>query len=444
MMYKAIGTLAAALAVLLLGTVAVDTLAPGLTLAAAAEDAPSQKPQKTRRVPTMSERTYKKLSEVQLAMDAKDYQGALKILNDMINDKGLNGNERGQVHNMFAYAYFSLENYDKAIYHYEQVVAQGEDIPEGLEVGTLYSLAQLYFVTDKYQKSLDYMRLWLTKANNPGPEPHIFMGQVYYQMKDWNNAIKQIELGIDIARTRNTAIKENWWQLLRYLYFEKEDWGKVLEILEILVRDFPKREYWIQLAGVYGQEGQEKKQLYAMEAASVGKFLTTESDITSYAGLLMQDEVPSRAAKYLAKGIKDGVVKDTSKNLQILGQAYQVAQDVDKAIPVFQKAAAKADDGEIYARLAQLYLEKDDHKQCVEAADNALRKGGIKKRQTTYVVRGMCLFNASKLQGARDSFSEGARIARDARDSSNERICRQWITYIDREQVRREQIEKSI
>ncbi len=444
MLKQSIQSIALAALVVMLAPLAADVVAPGKYASAQAAEEESQRPAKTRRIPTMSERTYKKLSEVQLSIDAKNYQGAISILNDMVNDKGLNGNERGQIHNMFAYAYFSMENYDRAIYHYEQVVAQGEDIPEGLEVGTIYSLAQLYFVTDKYQKALDYMRLWLSKATNPGPEPHIFMGQVYYQMKDWPNAIVQIEKGIEIARERGTAVKENWWQLLRYLYFERENWPKVLEILEILVRDFPKREYWIQLAGVYGQEGMEKKQLYAMEAAHAGKFLTTESDIVSYAGLLMQEEVPYRAAKYLAKGIKDGIVKDTSKNLQSLGQAWQVAQEVDEAIPVLEKAASKSDDGDIYARLAQLYLEKDDYGRCVTAADGALRKGGLKKVQNTYIVRGMCLYNDDKLNSARDAFAEGGRLARAARDSSNERICMQWVTYIDREKLRREQIAKSI
>jgi len=424
--------------------VALDVVAPGLAGAAWAAEAQSERPQKTRRVPTLSERTFKKLAEAQAAVDGKDYKGALNILNDMLNDKGLNGNELGQIHNMFAYAYFSLEDYKKAIYHYEQIVAQGDEVPEGLEVGTLYSLAQLYFVTEQYQKSLDYMRLWLAKATNPGADPHIFMGQVYYQMKDYPNAIKQIEEGIGIARTRGVAIKENWWQLLRYLYFEQENWPKVIEILEILVRDFPKRDYWLQLAGTYGQEGQEKKQVYAMEAAHAGKFLTKESDIVSFSGLLMQEEVPYRAAKYLAQGIKDGIVSESAKNLQMLGQAWQVAQEVDEAIPVFKKAGQKSDDGEIFARLSQLYLEKDDYKACVEAADGAIRKGGLKKPQTTQVVRGMCLFNDDKLTAAREAFSEASRLSRNARDTGNERIALQWITYIDREKLRREQLAAAI
>jgi tetratricopeptide (TPR) repeat protein len=421
--------------VVLAGAVAPSTVV-------AAEE--SQVPQKTRRVPTLSERTFKKLAEAQAAVDAKNFQGAIAILNQMVAEKGLNGNELGQIHNMFAYAYFSMENYDRAIYHYEQIVAQGDEVPEGLEVGTLYSLAQLYFVTEKYQKSLDYMRLWLAKANNPGAEPHIFMGQVYYQMKDYRNAVGQIEEGIRIARERGVPVKENWWQLLAFLYYEQEKWPKVVEVLEVLVRDFPKREYWIQLAGVYGQEGMEKKQLYAMEAAHAAKLLNKDTDILSFAGLLMQDEVPYRAARYLEQGMKDGVVPRSSKNLQTLGQAWQVAQSVDKALPVFQEAARSADDGEIYARLASLYLEKDDYKNCIEAADNALKRGGLKKVQSTHVVRGMCLFNNNQLTAARESFSEAARIARQARDTTNERISTQWVTYIDRERARREQLAAAI
>ncbi len=423
----------------------LSVVVPGLgNVAYAAQDAPSQRPEKTRRVPTMTERSYKKLSEAQLELDAKNYNGALAILNEMLTMKGLNGNEYGQVYNMLAYVYFSKEDYEKTIYNYEQVLAQGEDIPEGLEVGTLYSLAQLYFVTDKYQKALDYMRRWLLKANNPGPDPHVFMGQVYYQMKDYTNAIVEIEKGISIAQERGTAVKENWWQLLRYLYFEKENWPKVIQILEILVQDFPKREYWLQLAGMYGQQDMEKKQLYAMEAASVGNFLTRNSDITSYAGLLMQAELPYRAGKALAKGLADKEVENDAKNLQSLGQAWQVAQEVDKAIAAFQLAAQKSDVGEIYARLSQLYLEKDDFKKCIEAADGALRKGGLRKSQTTYLVRGMCLFNDNRLTDARKAFAEGGRISRTAKDKSSERNCTQWINYIDKEKIRRDQLDAAI
>ena len=42
----------------------------------------------------------------------------------------------------------------------------GEDIPEGLETTTLYTLAQLSFVQERYQDALDYMETWIGKAKN--------------------------------------------------------------------------------------------------------------------------------------------------------------------------------------------------------------------------------------------------------------------------------------
>ena len=146
--------------------------------AAAAEKEPPK--QKTRRVPSMSEATFKKLAEAQEMVELKDYQGCIKLLNDMLTSrrKRLNGNEVGQVHNMLGFVYFSMENYTKAIEMYEVVVNQGEDVPEGLEVTTLYTLAQLSFVAERYPDALKYMEIWISKATNPSPEPYIFMGQV--------------------------------------------------------------------------------------------------------------------------------------------------------------------------------------------------------------------------------------------------------------------------
>jgi len=402
-------------------------------------------PRETRRVPAMSEATFKKLTEAQEAVDAKNYQGALQTLNAMLqNTKNLNGNEVGQVNNMLGFVYFSMEDYDRAIRSYQNVIAQGEDIPEGLEVTTLYTLAQLSFVAERYQDALDYMEKWITRANNPGPDPHIFMGQVYYQMEKYPQAIQQIEKGIQIAKQRDMEIKEQWWALLNFLYYEQENWPKVLETLEILVRDFPKREYWIRLAGIHGQEGNDKESVWTYEAAYAGGFLTKQSDLTNFAGLLMQEEVPYRAARVLDKGIKDGIVEESARTLQSLGQAWQLAQETEKAIPVFEKAAQMSDDGKIYERLAQLYLDNDEFSKCVTSADGAIQKGGLRKVQSVYIVKGMCLYNADRLSTARTAFVSCRNEARREKDDNNQRICQQWITYIDRETNRREQLESAI
>ena len=409
----------------------------------AAED--EQENRKMRRVPSMSEATFKKLAEAQEFIDLKDLDGAIRVLNGMLDrSRRYNGNEIGQIHNMLGFVYFSKEDYGRAISHYEVVVNQGEDIPEGLETTTLYTLAQLNFVYERYSEALRYMRLWLDKATNPGPEPHIFMGQVYYQMEDYRNASGQIEKGIAIAQDRGTAVKENWWALLSFLYSEQELWPKVLDVLEILVRDFPKRAYWVSLAGIQNQQGMEKEQVYTMMAAYEAGFLTRQSDLTSLAGLLMQEDAPIRAAEVLQKGIDEEIVERTASHLRSLGQAYQLAQEVDKAIPVLEEAGRLSEDGRIFENLSQLYMEDDNFDKCVDAATNALQKGGLRKVQSLYIVRGMCEYNRDGLSRAKESFVSCRNESRRNRDSGNQRICQQWITYIDREVARRRAIARAI
>ncbi|MED5348464.1 MAG: hypothetical protein VYE01_10950 [Pseudomonadota bacterium] len=412
----------------------------GLSPVYAAEEK-SEKKQKTRRVPSLSESVYKKLGEGQEAIDAKDYNLAQEIIQGALDrSRRYNENEIANLHNMLGYIYYLKDDYNGAIREYKIVVNQGEKIPEGLEVTTLYTLAQLSYVQENYDDALYYMEVWITKATNPSSAPRFFLATVYYQMKDYDKAVEQMELGVQIAQERNTTITEQNWSLLTFLYFEKEDWTNVIRVLKILVEEFPKREHWIRLAGVYGQEGFEKEQLYTLEAAYTADFLEKQTDFTNLAGLLMQEEVPYRAAKVLEDGLNRKAVERDAKNLQSLGQAWQLAQEVDKAIPVFEEAAGLADDGKIYERLSYLYLESDQYDKCVDSATGALDKGGLRKDQSVYIVKGMCLFNQNKLTPARTAFVSCRRVARQDKDTANQRICGQWITFIDRESKRQAQL----
>ena len=439
--------------------------------------------EKKRRVPNITEATFRQLSDAQELVDAAqcqlDEQGkppptvegaepcravsaaeakvlwneALAVLTRMEQrSRRYNGNERGQIHNLLAYVNYELDDIEKTIYHYEQVLAQVPDITEVVENTTLQQLSKLYFQEGQkyegdralpyYRKALEMMEQWLARSENPGPEAHFYMAQIYYQMKDFANAIARLELVVSIAREREMKVKESWWTMLQFLYFEEENWPKVIEILEILVKDYPKRVYWVNLASVYGETDRTDEQLWTLEAAHAGGYLDQETDLRTYGGLLLQSEIPNRAAKYLQRGFDDEIIEATVTNLQTLGQAYQVGQDVDKAIPVFEEAAGLAEDGVTYDRLSALYLEKDEFTKCVTAAENALDKGGLKKPVATKITMGICQFNLDRLTAARKTFVDLRREARQERMRQEERTAGQWITYIDSEQRRRAELAR--
>ena len=422
---------------------------------------------KRRRVPNITEATFRRLSDAQELVDAAlaayDVGGAaaaaplwreaMDFLDSMVErSRRYNGNERGQVHNMLAYVNYELDDIEQTLYHYEQVLAQVPDISEVVENTTLQQLSKLYFQEGNryegdaalpwYRKSLHMMEEWLVRNENPGPEAHFYMAQIYYQMKDFPNAIDRLELVVALAQQREMKVKESWWTMLQYLYFEQENWPKVIGILEILVRDYPKRAYWVNLASVYGEIDQPERQLWTLEVAHAGGFLDQESDLRTFGGLLLQNEIPNRASKYLQMGFDDEIIKPTVTNLQTLGQAYQIGQDVDKAIPVFEEAAELAEDGTNYDRLSALYLEKDEFTKCVSAADNALTKGGLRKPIMTKITKGICQFNLDRLIDARKTFVELRRDAREERARSEERTAGQWINYIDNETKRRAELAR--
>ena len=411
-----------------------------------------------RRVPNIEASTWKRLQQAQELIEAEQYAEGVEILEGMVPREDrrsrYNANELGQVHNMLGYAYWELARPDKTIEHYEKVLEQVPQIAEATELQLLHQLSKIYFMQGQeedqeqlarpwFQRSLAKMGEWIEKNNDPGPEPYYFVGQIFYQFKDFSSGIRCIETTVQLARDRGIPVKEPWWRMLQFMYYEQENYPKVLEILEILVKDFPKREYWVMLASMYGETGEEDKQLLAMEAAHVGGFLTKETDLRAYGALLVQAEAPNRASKYLQRGFDAEIIERTSKNLQLIGQAYQVSQDVPEAIEVFEEAGKIEPEGKIYDLLSSLYLDTDDYGSCRTAAERALELGGLPNELRTEINLGTCEFNLDNLTAAREVFTDVRRKARRERERRLESMAGDWIKYIDSEIKRRDELRRA-
>ena len=57
----------------------------------------------------------------------------------------------------------------------------------------------------------------------------------------------------DATRRANMEpiIKEDWYSLLNFAYFQQENFSKVRDIQKILLIHYPKKRYWFSLAGAY-------------------------------------------------------------------------------------------------------------------------------------------------------------------------------------------------
>lgn len=406
--------------------------------------AQEKKKQQTRRTPAIRAKVFEKLNEAQVLAEEKKYDEALGKLNELRDKEGrgaLNSYEMANLYNLYAFIYFTKEDYDKALGAYEQVIKQ-EDIPYAMEVNTKFTIAQLYFVKEDWRKGvntlLDWFKLKEELGEPVGANAHALLSQGYYQLGDQRKSLQHVEIAIDDYKQKGKVPKEQWWGLQRYLYFEKNDIKKVVEILEETLKYYQKKAYWQQLAAMYGELKREKDMVSAMETAYVQDLLDKEKELINMAYLFLSVEVPYKAGKVIDKGIKTKQIEATSKNLELLANSWRQAQEIKRAIPEMREAARKSDEGELWARLGNIYLDNDEFEKAAEAVRNGLKKGGIKRPDTAQLVLGMAEFNLKNYEEARKAFREAKKNDR------SKVYAEQWIQFMDRELAREKALAKEV
>jgi tetratricopeptide (TPR) repeat protein len=274
-------------------------------------------------------------------------------------------------------------------------------------------------------------------TDSPNANAYVLLSQGYYQTKDYDKALFNVEKAISMYKEKGKLPKEQWYNLARFLYFEKNDVNKTVDVLEELLQYYPKKQYWVQVSHMYGEQQKETQQLAAMETAYVQGMLDKSSEQVTMAYLYLNAEVPYKAAKVMDKGLKNDSIEGKSKNWEIAGSAWRQAQEIDKAVPAMEQAAAKSDQGELYARLGNVYLDGDQFKKAISAINKGLSRGGVKRPDTARLVLGMAYFNDQQYDKAREAFVAAGR------DERSEKYASQWIQYMESELERQKSLQES-
>jgi tetratricopeptide (TPR) repeat protein len=413
------------LAVLVCGLLAVG--------AASAQEEDERDKVKTKQAQAVSKKVYDKIQEAQEKIDADDFAGALRILDAMRKSEKLSPYERTNVLNYIGFVYYSTDNIKGAISTYKELL-KIEDLEPQLRKQTVYTMAQLQTMEENYADALKLLERWFTLESNPGPQPYILYAQNLYQSNRYAEMIKPIETAIATAEKRGTEVKEDWYVLLNFAYFQQENYRMVRDIQKILLVKWPKKRYWFSLAGAYTELGEEDNLLNAYDAAHTQKLLESESELLTMAQLYMQHEVPYKAATLVDKEMKTGRVKKNAKNYRLLSQAWTLSMEDAKAIPALTEAARLSDEGELNLRLGNAYLNLGQYGECVNAVQAGIRKGGIKSPDNAQISLGMCLYNLKKYGEAKKAFTAAGKTSR------SKRISGQWIAVINSDLERNKQI----
>ena len=391
----------------------------------------------TRRTPAMRERVYTRLAEAQECAEMDDIECAQQRLAQVREMDDLNSYETAQMWNFYAFIYFGQDNYREAIRAYEMVLQQ-PDLPLGMEQTTMYTLCQLYFQQERYEDSLAMLDRWFGVSEDPGAEPYVLRAQIFYSLQRYREGIEPVRTAIQINQELGREPQENWYRLLNVFYYELEDYPNVIDVLRTMIEIWPKREYFVQLSAMYGQEGNDAGQLALYQVAHEAGWLTRSNELVQMAQLLLQADVPVQAAKIIQAGLEDGTIESNERNWRLLAQSWQLAQDDPQAVPALTRAAGLAEDGTLDVSLAQSYQNLYEWDSCVDAAREGIRKGDLRREDQAYMILGACLFEQKEYTAARNAFEEAAE---DERSRNN---ARSWIQYVNSEQARDEELAAAL
>lgn len=393
--------------------------------------------QETKRVPALREQVYSQLARAQELADNGDVTAGLAALKNVESKlRSMNSYERAMLWNFYGYMYYGKDQLDQAIKYFAKVVDE-DPIPDALKQNTLFSLAQLSLGQGDYAQTLAYLDRWqAVVGDDSAQKADVLRAQALYQKGDYQQALAPIQRAIAAAEQNGEAGDENWYVLQRAIHYELGQTAKVAAILEKMIKHFNKPEYWVQLAGVYGQLGQDQQQLAMLEAAYQQGFLTKGQDLQMLVQSYFFGGIPYKAGKVMAQAIAEGKLDADLRNLKLLAQSWIAARETDRAVAALEQAAVLSDDGELDAQRAQVLLNAERYEQAIAAAEKALTKGNLEKPGTMYLVIGMAELEQENYNPALQAFSK-AKAFEDAR-----KAAAQWERYATSEKEQAERIKQ--
>lgn len=393
---------------------------------AASAPGPKVKPQ-TRKTQALGKETYGVLEAAQILYDAKNYKGAgtkldeLKLKFDKLNDY-----EKATYWNFKASIAYALDDTKGAMEAYKNVLRQKE-LPELMRNNTLFGMAQLSFAIGEYAQSIKVMQKWMSLAEEIKPESHILVAQAYYQLKQYPQAEKSTLQGLRVAKEKSVPIKESWLSLLRAAYYENKEYLKSAKVLESMVARWPKLNYWLQLAGLYGLAEKQDQQLSILRANYEAGALTKESDLLNLARLYLVKEVPFPAVQVLKKGFDRKLIQESPTSLQLYAQALSLSKEHKAEINALGKLASLSGEAKHYVYLGQAHLRLGHWGEAADAYRKATQAKNVDRPGSLQMQIGNALYNQKKYVEARAAFQNAIQYADTVKDGAT------WVNFMDKE-----------
>lgn len=404
-------------------------------VADAKEDPPARK---TKRVESIPQSLVKDFEKLGVAFEEENIPEARRLITKLEGKKQLNNISRAYLANFKGNIYFSEDNLDGALREFKKIIALKEGVPEAFTSQIRYVIAQVYFSKENFREALNYAQGWFASQTDPSADAYLLIGQAQFMLKRYDDALPNVQKGIDKYKAAGAQPKESWLNLLAGIYREKRDFKKMLPVLKQLVAYYPKKTYLDAMAGVFNELGDTGRMTAIFQALYDQGLMVKESEVVTLASLHLSQDNPYKAARIFEKGLAEGVVSKSLKNYRLYSQSLYLSREYQRALDPLNKAAKLAEDGTLYNQLGQSYLALERWKEAEDSLKIAINKGKLRNKEQTYIALGTAQFEQKKFSQAKQSFKKALSNDKTRRAAEN------WSKYIDSEVRRIKELEKPI
>lgn len=336
----------------------------------------------------LTENAQEQLTLVQVLISDNKNQKALAILNMLLTSVTKQSYDEAVTYQTLGYVYSTLDKQQEAIQAFTKAINFGA-LPKSIVHELHYVIAQLLIHQAQYEQGLKYLTKWFQLEKKPSAQGHFLAATAYYHLENYKQLIYQLR---NALKKRNNA-PASWYELLLAGYYESRQSNKAAELMEKMLYLFPEKNgYWMQLAGLYMNIKQERKALAIMELAYSKGALSKHSELMQLARTYLYMEMPYKAADVLSSEIDKGHITKDRDSMKLLADSWILCRENDKGIDVLSEAANTFGDTELYYRLGQLYVGREQWKEAIDVLNKAKNEPDFQFHAETYLLLGIAAF----------------------------------------------------
>jgi tetratricopeptide (TPR) repeat protein len=371
---------------------------------------------------SISHQTFETLTAVQKLLGEEKNSEALakiRLLHSELKQARAKPYEFAFVARMEGYIHLSMDNYDKAIEQFEKAL-EGNLFAPKEHLQLLTNTASLYMAQNKFEKALTYFERYLKEAQSYDASTLVSIASCYNELGKKAEAIKYLKEGISLAKKP----KLSWYEMLLGLYYSVDDYPNSIATQEKIIELFGvKKSYLLTLSSLYQYVDEKDKALATLESAYEMGYFEKEDDYTRLAYLWLENQTPEKSARMIQRAINDKRIEANKTTLQLLADSYNNARELDEALISYKQLANLTKDANIYAQIAQTYLELESYDNAIKYFTLALEGENLTNRGGAYLLRGITYFELEQKSKARDDFIQALK---DEKSASN---AKEWLKY---------------